>query len=194
MKKDEIVFTTRIYDSKMVPRRVCLILSFLLLLACAIKAISQPYILIPLIIFMLLIAICLFFSWRTSYRRRSYITLTDNEIRGVSYPARDCTSGFYFFSVYYMEIQHVDVEKNFIILYTYFGRYKVFTETEGPLIKYYIDEHDTEKGKELFEKSKKSFEKAINQEKEKKENKKRRKKENKKRRKKENKGKKENKE
>ena len=173
MKKEEIIFTTGKYDPNKIPHRICLIACFVMTLACIIKTVQRPHILIPLIIIMVLIVICFVLSLITSYRRRSYIVLTDNEVRGVSYPARDCTSGFYSFSLYYMEIFHVDLEKNFIILYTHFGRYKIFTETEGPLIKFFLDQCDTERGKEIFEKTKSVFQEALEKERENRKNKKR---------------------
>ena len=161
MEKEKIIFSTHFRDSNAVPRNICLIASFLLLIVCAVSSVRHPYLFFPIIIFMFFIARSLFFSLRITYRQRSYITLTDSGVSGCSYPAPGCASGFCSFSFSYSEIQHIDVNEDFVFLHTYYGKYKVFTESSGYCVLFFIENRETEIGKWAIEVSKKIYARGL---------------------------------
>lgn len=48
----------------------------------------------------------------------------------------------------------MDLDKDFVILYSTFGKYKVYTKDSGVTVKYYIEQYGTEYGNKLFEQCK----------------------------------------
>lgn len=92
MENDEIVFTTQNYDCNGILRRILLALTFGTLAVASTILVQESYLYFCLVGFLLFLMFCMFCSaWKLSYKIRSYITLTDNMVKGRSFPARDCT-------------------------------------------------------------------------------------------------------